>query len=62
MEPLNEYLLLEAYKKAIDLDLDREFLTILECEIKRREINPLHYFKAGYPKSNDTKCSLLGNK
>jgi len=35
---LNDNLLSEAYNKALELNLDKDFLTILKSEIKRREL------------------------
>ncbi|ARK26385.1 hypothetical protein SporoP37_16530 (plasmid) [Sporosarcina sp. P37] len=38
MEILSDKELLEAYDKAVKFDLDREFIRLLEEEIKRRNL------------------------
>lgn len=39
MEYLTNEMLIEAYKLALRLDLDQEFISLLEKEIARRGIN-----------------------
>lgn len=39
MKALSNEALLDSYYKAIDLKLDREFVTLLLAEIKRRKLN-----------------------
>ncbi|MFJ7684293.1 sporulation histidine kinase inhibitor Sda [Peribacillus butanolivorans] len=36
MKKLNDQLLIESYLKAIELDLDKNFILVLEEELKRR--------------------------
>jgi developmental checkpoint coupling sporulation initiation to replication initiation len=45
MKTLSNEALLDSYYKAIDLKLDREFVTLLLAEIKRRKLN-IKYFEA----------------
>lgn len=43
MKSLSNEALIETYYKAIDLKLDREFVTLLLAEIKRRKLNITYY-------------------
>ncbi|TMV44919.1 sporulation histidine kinase inhibitor Sda [Paenibacillus mesophilus] len=45
MKTLSNEALLDSYYKAIDLKLDREFVTLLLAEIKRRKLN-IQYYEA----------------
>ncbi|GAA3409063.1 sporulation histidine kinase inhibitor Sda [Paenibacillus hodogayensis] len=45
MKSLSNEALIDSYYKAIDLKLDREFVTLLLVEIKRRKLN-IAYFEA----------------
>ncbi|PYI54068.1 sporulation histidine kinase inhibitor Sda [Paenibacillus flagellatus] len=42
MRTLSNEALIDSYKKAVDLKLDREFVMLLLAEIKRRKLN-LYY-------------------
>lgn len=43
MKALSNEALLDSYYKAVDLKLDREFVTLLLAEIKRRKLNIKFY-------------------
>ncbi|WP_078555584.1 sporulation histidine kinase inhibitor Sda [Bacillus alkalicellulosilyticus] len=45
MEKIDDDLLIEAYIKAVELNLERDFISILEQELKRREIVITHNLK-----------------
>lgn len=38
MEYLSDELLVDSYKKALDLDLNRDFIRVLEIELVRRKL------------------------
>lgn len=42
MEGLSDYLLLEAYEKAQQLNLDQDFIQLLDQELERRESVKTH--------------------
>lgn len=39
MNYLSDHLLIEAYQKAIELRLNKEFIKLIELEINRRNLN-----------------------
>ncbi|MFK7694636.1 sporulation histidine kinase inhibitor Sda [Paenibacillus sp. HJGM_3] len=43
MKSLSNEALIDSYLKAIDLKLDRDFISLLLAEIKRRKLNVLYY-------------------
>ncbi|RKN80652.1 sporulation histidine kinase inhibitor Sda [Paenibacillus ginsengarvi] len=43
MKSLSNEALIDTYYKAIDLKLDRDFVTLLLAEIKRRKLNIKYY-------------------
>lgn len=45
MRSLSNEALIDSYLKAIDLKLDREFVTLLLAEIKRRKLNMAFYIQ-----------------
>ncbi|WP_240376531.1 sporulation histidine kinase inhibitor Sda [Bacillus piscicola] len=45
MEHLSDELLLEAYEKALQLNLNQDFISLIEEELKKRSLTDHHEFK-----------------
>lgn len=61
MKHLSDELLLESYRKANELNLSPEFISLIKEEINRRDLNHKNGYSSKRRSLNRTSYSKMGN-